>query len=50
MPDSLARHVVSHNLRDEHLSERNCLIAVMLMTSLLQTVQHESTRALVEAA
>jgi hypothetical protein len=44
MPDSLARHVVSHNLRDEHLSERNCLVAVMLMTSLLQTVQHEAMR------
>ncbi len=42
MPDSLARHVVSHNLKDEHLSERNCLIAVMLMTSLMQAVQHEA--------
>lgn len=46
MPDSLARHVVSHNMRDEHLNERNRLIAVMLMTSLLQTVQRErGTRA-----
>ena len=50
LPDSLARHVVSHNVRDEHLSERNCLVAVMLMTSLLQTVQHEAMLRLPRAA
>lgn len=37
MPDSLARHVMSHNLKDKHLSERNCLIAVMLKTALTRT-------------
>lgn len=45
-----SRHVVSHNLRDEHLNERNRLIAVMLMMSLLQTVQHEEVLGLTRVA
>lgn len=38
MPQFLARHVVSHSVSDEHLSDHNCLIAVMLMASLMETV------------
>lgn len=37
-PTGLARHLVSHQVTDEHLNEHNCLIGIMLMASLMQTV------------
>lgn len=37
-PTHLTRHVVSHSLGDDQVSERNCIVAVMLMASLLVTV------------
>lgn len=39
-PQHLTRHVVSHRLGPDQVSERNCVIAVMLMASLIVTV-HE---------
>lgn len=38
-PAYLARHVVSHHLAEDQVSARNCVVAVMLMTSLLVSVQ-----------
>lgn len=37
-PERLARHVVSHQLGEDQVNERNCIVAVMLMASLLVTV------------
>jgi hypothetical protein len=37
-PELLARHVVSHQLGEDQVNERNCIVAVMLMASLLITV------------
>jgi len=37
-PKFLTRHLVSHSVSDTHLNEHNCLVAVMLMTSLMETV------------
>lgn len=37
-PAHLTRHVVSHSLGNDQVSERNCIVAVMLMASLLVTV------------
>lgn len=37
-PAHLTRHVVSHSLGDDQVSDRNCIVAVMLMASLLVTV------------
>ncbi|EPR77451.1 hypothetical protein ADILRU_0150 [Leifsonia rubra CMS 76R] len=37
-PRGLARNMVSHRVTDTHLDEHNCLIAVMLMASLMETV------------
>ena len=37
-PTHLTRHVVSHRLGADQVSERNCIVAVMLMASLLVTV------------
>lgn len=39
-PAHLTRHVVSHHLADDQVSARNCVVAVMLMASLLVTVEH----------
>lgn len=39
-PAHLTRHVVSHHLADDQVSARNCVVAVMLMSSLLVTVEH----------
>lgn len=39
-PAHLSRHVVAHNLAPDQVTERNCIVAVMLMASLLRTV-HE---------
>jgi hypothetical protein len=39
-PVHLTRHVVSHHLADDQVSARNCVVAVMLMASLLVTVEH----------
>lgn len=50
-PRGLARNVVSHRVTDAHLDEYNCLIAVMLMASLMETVyQLDLGRLAVEAA
>ena len=37
-PAHLTRHVVSHRLGEDQVNERNCIVAVMLMSSLLVTV------------
>ncbi|MBT2498609.1 hypothetical protein J7E25_05835 [Agromyces sp. ISL-38] len=37
-PAHLTRHVVSHRLGEDQVNERNCIVAVMLMASLLVTV------------
>jgi hypothetical protein len=37
-PAHLTRHVVSHRLDTDQVSERNCIVAVMLMASLIVTV------------
>jgi hypothetical protein len=37
-PTHLTRHVVSHRLGEDQVSERNCIVAVMLMASLIVTV------------
>lgn len=37
-PAHLTRHVVSHRLGEDQVNERNCIVAVMLMVSLLVTV------------
>ncbi|UCR89933.1 hypothetical protein [Mycetocola spongiae] len=37
-PSHLTRHVVSHRLGEDQVNERNCVVAVMLMASLLVTV------------
>lgn len=37
-PAHLTRHVVSHRLADDQVNERNCIVAVMLMASLIVTV------------
>lgn len=37
-PTHLTRHVVSHRLGEDQVNERNCIVAVMLMASLLVTV------------
>lgn len=37
-PTHVTRHVVSHKLAPDQVSERNCVVAVMLMCSLLRTV------------
>lgn len=50
-PRGLARNMVSHRVTDTHLDEHNCLIAVMLMASLMETVyQLDLGRPAVEAA
>ncbi|MEV8252890.1 hypothetical protein AB0O95_02870 [Rhodoglobus sp. NPDC076762] len=41
-PRGLARNMVSHRVTDVHLDEHNCLIAVMLMASLMETVRRLS--------
>lgn len=38
-PAHLTRHVVSHHLAEDQVSSRNCIVAVMLMTSLLVSVE-----------
>jgi hypothetical protein len=38
-PTHLTRHVVSHQLGEDQVSARNCVVAVMLMTSLLVTIE-----------
>jgi hypothetical protein len=38
-PAHLTRHVVSHQLDEDQVSARNCVVAVMLMASLLVTVE-----------
>jgi len=38
-PTHLTRHVVSHHLAEDQVSERNCIVAVMLMASLLISVE-----------
>ena len=38
-PAHLTRHVVSHHLAEDQVSARNCIVAVMLMTSLLVSVE-----------
>lgn len=37
-PAHVTRHVVSHKLAPDQVSERNCIVAIMLMCSLLRTV------------
>lgn len=37
-PTHVTRHVVSHKLAPDQVSERNCVVAIMLMCSLLRTV------------
>ncbi|WP_157432119.1 hypothetical protein [Agromyces italicus] len=37
-PAHVTRHVVSHHLDADQVTERNCIVAVMLMSSLLVTV------------
>ncbi|GAA3595534.1 hypothetical protein GCM10022198_19240 [Klugiella xanthotipulae] len=37
-PKGIARHMISHRVSDEHLDEHNCMIAVMLMASLMESV------------
>ncbi|QAY74247.1 hypothetical protein ET445_13855 [Agromyces protaetiae] len=37
-PAHLSRHVVAHDLAPDQVTERNCIVAVMLMASLLRTV------------
>ncbi|WP_439592632.1 hypothetical protein [Microbacterium sp.] len=37
-PSHVTRHVVSHNLGPDQVSERNCVVSIMLMCSLLRTV------------
>ena len=37
-PAHVTRHVVSHKLGPDQVSERNCIVAIMLMCSLLRTV------------
>lgn len=37
-PTHLTRHVVSHRFGPEQVAERNCVVAVMLLTSLMVTV------------
>lgn len=37
-PKHVTRHVVSHKLAPDQVSERNCVVAIMLMCSLLRTV------------
>ncbi|WAC69230.1 hypothetical protein [Microbacterium sp. SL75] len=37
-PAHLTRHVVSHRLGEDQVNDRNCIVAVMLMASLLVTV------------
>lgn len=37
-PTHVTRHVVSHHLDADQVTERNCIVAVMLMSSLLVTV------------
>lgn len=37
-PAHLTRHVISHQLDADQVTERNCIVAVMLMSSLLVTV------------
>ncbi|WP_447949188.1 hypothetical protein [Microbacterium aurum] len=37
-PAHLTRHVVSHRLGEDQVNERNCIVAVMLMASLIVTV------------
>ncbi|TFB71526.1 hypothetical protein E3O06_11820 [Cryobacterium glaciale] len=50
-PRGLARNMVSHRVTDTHLDEHNCLIAVMLMASLMETVNQLGLgRPAVEAA
>jgi hypothetical protein len=50
-PSGLSRHMVSHNVTDKHLDEHNCVVAVMLMASLMETVnQLELGRNRTEAA
>ncbi len=38
-PTHLTRHVVTHQLAEDQVSARNCIIAVMLMSSLLVSVE-----------
>ncbi len=38
-PAHLTRHVVSHQLDEKQVSARNCVVAVMLMASLLVTIE-----------
>lgn len=38
-PAQLTRHVVSHQLAEDQVSARNCIVAVMLMCSLLVSVE-----------
>lgn len=38
-PAHLTRHVVSHQLAEDQVSARNCIVAVMLMSSLLVSVE-----------
>ena len=37
-PKFLTRNMVSHNVTQSHLNEHNCLVAVMLMASVMETV------------
>ncbi len=39
-PRGLSRHVVSHRITDAHLHMLNCLKGLMLMASLMKTVNH----------
>jgi hypothetical protein len=38
-PAQLSRHVVSHRIAEDQVSNRNCIVAVMLMASLLVSVE-----------
>ncbi len=38
-PAHLTRHVISHQLAEDQVSARNCIVAVMLMSSLLVSVE-----------
>lgn len=38
-PTHITRHVVSHRLDEDQISARNCVVAIMLMASLLVTVE-----------
>ncbi|MFB7113778.1 hypothetical protein [Streptomyces sp. NPDC056291] len=48
-PQNLSRHAVMHRLPLEHLSPGHCIIAIMLMVSLLREMEQRMLEAEIES-